>query len=817
MSFGGFDPEILADFLTESGELLEQLEGDLVDLESRSTDPELLNQVFRALHTIKGSASFLGLTNLVEIAHCSESALNAARAGNIVVGRPEMDLLLEAVDIIRSQMQVLNDGGEDLPKAPDQLVATLTAIGEGKGAPAATEDAPERGDRSPPHTQGGAPKPLVLGEGRDDLLDHLIDDVEATLQQCDEQIPLLDDDDGRSGAAMRLGDLAGELIRAIEFFEIEPMIRLSGLLRDACEGLGSADQDASEQLVPRVRALRHLLAQHELALRERIALETDTSVLAERIAALTAGETLAPEQRVEAGATGEALAALETCNSTDEQIAAAPDDLGIEALAAQAAAEQAAGAPPADQPPTPQPPAQAQAQVQAQVQAPANQAGPPAKGGKAAAPEQTIRVEVSRLEQLMNLVGELVLQKNRVGALSDDLQREQVDPDLAEHFEVTAGTLGRITTDIQVAVMRTRMQPLDKLFGKYPRLIRDLARKTGKKIDLVIEGGDTEVDKSILEELGDPLVHILRNSADHGIEMPEDRAAAGKDEKGTIRLRASHRGGHVAVEIIDDGKGRPRDIIERKAVERGLVGKEQAAAMSDEDIFRFIFEAGFSTAQAVSDLSGRGVGMDVVRTNVEKKLKGAIAISSTLGQGTTLTITIPLTIAIMPAMMVGVAGETYAVPLGTITEIVRPEGQQVSTIGESPVIRLRGTVLPLLSAQEVFDVAPSERGPEPFVVVLHVNDRAVGLTVSRVIGQQEIVITPLDGVEPTGPVSGATVRNDGGVSLIVDVGELLRRVKQRAALEQRQAEAADRQTDQSQSPQPTQSATTTDGALPRAA
>ncbi|MCA9300119.1 MAG: chemotaxis protein CheA, partial [Phycisphaerales bacterium] len=391
--------------------------------------------------------------------------------------------------------------------------------------------------------------------------------------------------------------------------------------------------------------------------------------------------------------------------------------------------------------------------------------------------EQTIRVEVGRLESLMNLVGELVLQKNRICALSRQVENmDGTDQDTREAFNSGAGNLDRVTADIQVAVMRTRMQPLDKIFGKYPRLIRDLATKTGKQIDLVIHGGDTEVDKSVIEELGDPLVHLMRNSADHGLEPASERVASGKGETGTIHLKASHEGSHVRIQIIDDGRGLPRQRIAAKAIERGLTTEAEVATLSDRDVHRFIFLPGFSTADQVSDLSGRGVGMDVVRTNIEK-LKGTIDVTSEEGVGTTFTITIPLTVAIMPAMMVGVADEIYAIPLGNILEIVRPDVHQLSTIGEHPVMRLRDSVLPLINACDVFDVAPESRVDAPFAVVMTWNEKTIGLMVSKLIGQQEIVIKPLDEMtmaDRKGPVSGATVRDDGGVSLIVDVAELIR-------------------------------------------
>ncbi len=392
---------------------------------------------------------------------------------------------------------------------------------------------------------------------------------------------------------------------------------------------------------------------------------------------------------------------------------------------------------------------------------------------QAAVVEQTIRVEVSRLETLMNLVGEMVLTKNQVLGFTRQLRGQQLPQELAETIGTVTGALDRLTGELQLGVMRTRMQPLGKLFGKYPRIIRDLARKTGKKVNLEIEGGETEVDKSVLENLGDPLVHMLRNSVDHGVESPEDRAAAGKPEEGLIRLTAEHQGGHVRVAIRDDGKGIDRDVIAKKAVEKGLATPEHLASLPDSEVFAYIFEPGFSTAAQVSDLSGRGVGMDVVKTNITK-LGGQVAIHSTKGKGTLFEILIPLTIAIMPAMVMQVGTSEYALPITCIEEIVRPEEASLSSVGDNPVLRLRERVLPLVDTHALLG---EPRGPENrvFVVVVSVGQQSAGLMVDRIVGQQEVVIKPLDdALSRTGPISGATIMEDGDVSLILDATRLVR-------------------------------------------
>ncbi|MEL6498706.1 MAG: chemotaxis protein CheA [Planctomycetota bacterium] len=754
MSLDAFDPEILQDFLTESGELLEELEGDLVTLESSPDDLELINQIFRALHTIKGSASFLGLKNLVDVAHAAETALNAARGGKINIDRAAMDLLLEAVDTVRLHMQQIA-AGEALSEPKDGIVSGLIGLCSDAptGAAAAEAGAAEAGNAAGTVTVTAAGRtvaPLELPDNKTDLIEFLLTDLDETLDQIDGQIAALHEEANRSTAADSLVDLGETLARSAEFFEFDQMAELAQLVNATGETVPSLEQPQLSCLLPRVGAIAALLREQAEGLAQSQVISCPVETLTERIQQLLDGvdptgdlvlaDDLAPlDVLMHDGAAG-----------SSQPPAAPPDTAGTDAPGAPAE--------PADAAPKPTPPT-------SKSDAPA-----------AAAPvEQTIRVEVGRLETLMNLVGELVLQKNRFAALSRQIEGfEQLEAEFREDVNVAAGNLDRVTGDIQVAVMRTRMQPLDKLFGKYPRLIRDLAKKTGKKINLVIEGGDTEVDKSVLEELGDPMVHLLRNSADHGLEMPEDRVAAGKDETGTIRIVAAHEGSHVSVRIIDDGKGMPRERIAAKAVEKGIATEQEVAQLSDKEVYRFILAAGFSTAAEVTDLSGRGVGMDVVRTNIEA-MKGTIDVDSTPGQGTEITIKIPLTIAIMPAMMVRVDDEIYAIPLSNLLEIVRPDDDRVSTINGRPVMRLRDSILPLLSAQELFGTEPEKRTEAPFAVVIQHNDRAFGLMVSDLIGQHEIVIKPLDEMfDRKGPISGATVRDDGGVSLIVDVAQLAR-------------------------------------------
>ncbi len=762
-----YDPEIVQEFLTECGELLDALETDLITLESDAS-PELLNQVFRALHTIKGSASFLALTEMVEIAHAAESALNAARNGDAPVDQELMDMLLRAVDMIKQQMIEIG-AGSALTRPDPALVAGLAAIGEGKAPADAPGTVPEPADGAAGGSGNEADDDgvLRLDGAKAVLLDDFVADLDEQFARLSVQVDRLLDDAERAGVADRVLELGEGLTATIDFFEFDSMLRLTRVLLESASAASRAEGFELDQAIPRMRALLELVGTQRAGLANGRLVEPECGALLERLRTLCE--------------TGRAEDAWRLPESADSQTVLRLDG----AIRDGTNSEEQQDAPGAS---TPEPDEAASSEA-AEVHAAARPVTPnsvsesdsaSSQGSRAPAIEKTLRVEVSRLESLMNLVGELVLEKNKIGELTRRVSKEHGVPhDLAGPLELAGTGLDRLTGEIQVAVTRTRMQPLDKLFGKYPRLIRDLSRKTGKNLKLEIEGGETEVDRQMIEELGDPIVHLLRNSVDHGIEMPEDRLAAGKNPEGTILLRASHRGNCAAIEIRDDGKGLSRDNIGRVAIERGLTTRGELDAMADTDVFRFIFAPGFSTASEVSDLSGRGVGMDVVRTNIER-LKGSIEVASTPGQGTRLLITIPLTVAIMPAMMVKLHGETYAIPLSNIIEIVRPNENELGTVLEERVLRLRGTVLPLIDGAERFDAVPGAGAigdgsdESELVVVLRAEDRTVGLLVSEVVGQQEIVIKPLDGLERTGPFSGATVRNDGGVSLIIDAAELIR-------------------------------------------
>lgn len=421
--------------------------------------------------------------------------------------------------------------------------------------------------------------------------------------------------------------------------------------------------------------------------------------------------------------------------------------------------------------------------------APAPKKAPPLKaaGDSAGAPakkssggvEQTIRVEVKRLDDLMNLIGELVLGKNRLIKIYDDVEERYEGEQFLEELNQVVSSISIVTTDLQIAVMKTRMLPIAKVFNKFPRMVRDLSRELGKSIDLEITGEETELDKSIVEEIGDPLVHIIRNSCDHGIEDPSVRATTTKPEKGLIELKAYNEGNHIVIEITDDGKGLDADTLRMKAMEKGLITEREADAMSDKEAFNLIFKPGFSMAKQVTNVSGRGVGMDVVRTNIEK-LNGIIDIDSEPGRGTIMKLKIPLTLAIIQSLLVGAQEEYYAVPLASVLETVRVPIENIYTIEGKNVLRLRDEVLSLVRLSDVFGVKQVfEGGDMTYVVVIGLAESKLGVIVDTLVGQEEIVIKSMgDYLQGIEGIAGATIRGDGRVTLIVDVAALMEMAKE---------------------------------------
>ncbi|WP_103642309.1 hybrid sensor histidine kinase/response regulator [Campylobacter concisus] len=627
--------EIMEDFLIEAFELIEQIDHDLVELESNPEDLELLNRIFRVAHTVKGSSSFLNFDVLTELTHHMEDVLNKARKGELKITPDIMDVVLESVDMMKGLLESIRDNGSDAAAGIDikNICVRLTQISEGE-APSAAAEAPE------PVKE---PEPATPAE-------------EAAPEVSDAELSKLSD-----------SEVEAEIERLLKVRKAEDQARR-----------------ASKGIAPK----------------------SPKEIAPATSAAPAPAARPAPSRE----------------RDTDKKV--------------------------------------------------------PAASSGAVAQEQTIRVEVKRLDHLMNLIGELVLGKNRLLKIYDDVEERYEGEKFLEELNQVVSSLSLVTTDIQLAVMKTRMLPIAKVFNKFPRMIRDLSRDLGKQIDLEISGEETELDKSIVEEIGDPLVHIIRNSCDHGIEDPETRKAMGKPEKGLVQLKAYNEGNHIVVEIVDDGKGLDADMLKSKSIEKGIITEREADAMSEKEAFGLIFKPGFSTAAKVTNVSGRGVGMDVVKTNIEK-LNGIIDIESEVGKGTVMKLKIPLTLAIIQSLLVGTQEEFYAIPLASVLETVRVPIDDIYTIDGKNVLRLRDEVLSLVRLSDVFGVEKVfDGGDHTYVVIIGVAEAKLGIIVDTLVGQEEIVIKSMgDYLQNIPGIAGATIRGDGRVTLIIDVGAMMEMAK----------------------------------------
>ena len=630
--------EIMEDFLVEAFELIEQIDHDLVELESNPEDLELLNRIFRVAHTVKGSSSFLNFDVLTKLTHHMEDVLNKARRDELKITPDIMDVVLESVDMMKGLLHGIRDNGNDTDVGIniEDICQRLTAISEG-GAPAPTAAAP---------TPAAAPEP----------------EPAQAVQAEPEPEPVSDEN---------LSNLSDSEVEA----EIERLLKV---------------------------------------------------------------------------------------RKAEDQARRAQKAAGGEATVAKPAA-------PAPVPTAAKPAAAPKKTEEKKV---------PAASGGGNADEQTIRVEVKRLDHLMNLIGELVLGKNRLLKIYADVEERYEGEKFLEELNQVVSSLSLVTTDIQLAVMKTRMLPIAKVFNKFPRMIRDLSRELNKQIDLEITGEETELDKSIVEQIGDPLVHMIRNSCDHGVEDGPTRLAAGKPEKGTIQLKAYNEGNHIVIEITDDGKGLDADMLKAKSIEKGIITEREADTMSDKEAFGLIFKPGFSTAAKVTNVSGRGVGMDVVKTNIEK-LNGIIDIESEIGKGTTMKLKIPLTLAIMQSLLVGAQEEFFAIPLASVLETVRVPIDDIYTIDGKNVLRLRDEVLSLVKLSDIFGVKQVfENSDQTYVVVIGVAESKLGIIVDNLVGQEEVVIKSMgDYLQNISGIAGATIRGDGRVTLIVDVGAMMTMAK----------------------------------------
>jgi two-component system chemotaxis sensor kinase CheA len=656
------DDEILQDFLVEAGEILEQLSEQLVDLEQRPDDLELLNAVFRGFHTVKGGAGFLGITSLVEACHRAEDVFNVLRQGQRRADAHLMDVVLQVLDVVNGMFAKVREGAEPEP-APRELIAALEALAK---PAAAQREAPK------------APEPVA--------------------------------------APARQAEAAGAAAQA----STEP-----------------APKKTARAAKPKSRGPQ---------------------------------ETTPAQPAPAAG--GDEI--------TDDEFEALLDHLhgkgrhgGVPGgpPPATPSPPPAVAAAPAATPPPATPPRREPERAPAAERPAGSDEDKKSAGGQTV--ETTVRVDTHRLDDIMNMVGELVLARNRLATLRAAVN----DEELAN----AVSNLDVVVSDLQLAVMKTRMQPIKKVFGRFPRVVRDLARSLNKEVDLELQGEETDLDKNLVEALADPLVHLVRNAVDHGIEPPADREAHGKPRRGRVVLAAAQEGDHIMLSISDDGRGMDPEVLRVKAVEKGMMDTEAAARLDDRECFNLIFHPGFSTKTEISDVSGRGVGMDVVKTRIAQ-MNGQVDVLSERGKGTRITIKLPLTLAILPTLMVVLGRQPFALPLASVVEIFNLDLTRTNVVDGQLTMRVRERALPLFYLRKwlVPGEEPDYRSGGGHVVVVSVGGARVGLVVDYLIGQEEVVIKPLGALlQGLQGMAGATITGDGKIALILDVPGLMRRYARR--------------------------------------
>ncbi|WP_210459338.1 chemotaxis protein CheA [Vibrio crassostreae] len=713
------DEDILQDFLVEAGEILELLSEQLVELENNPDDKDLLNAIFRGFHTVKGGAGFLALTELVDTCHGAENVFDILRNGQRSVTSGLMDTMLQALDTVNTQFQAVQDQ-EPLVPADQALLDELHRLCKPESADeVAPVEAPAPVIPEPVVT---APEPVVESSS---ISASSVDDISE-----DEFERLLDELHGKGGSPTApsaptpppapvapqpvadSGDITDD--------EFEKLL-------DELHGAGNSPTAASSTPPP------------------------PPAPPASPVSAMSEGDDLMTDEEFEklldqlhGSGNGPSIEELDAATK--------PAEVKSAAVAPQAAPKPAA---PVVVKEEPKPSAPAKTEVKA-----------PAKKQQA---EATVRVDTSTLDTIMNMVGELVLVRNRLVSLGLNSNDEEMSK--------AVSNLDVVTADLQGAVMKTRMQPIKKVFGRFPRVVRDLARSLKKDIVLEMRGEETDLDKNLVEALADPLIHLVRNSVDHGIEMPNDRVAAGKSQTGKVILSASQEGDHIELAIVDDGGGMDPDKLRAIAVKRGLMDEDAASRLSNKECFNLIFAPGFSSKEQISDISGRGVGMDVVKTAINT-LNGSIDIDSEMGQGTKITIKVPLTLAILPTLMVGVAGHPFALPLASVNEIFHLDLSRTNVVDGQLTIIVRDKSIPLFYLQNW--LAPKAgivelRKGHGHVVIVQLGSQRVGFVVDTLIGQEEVVIKPLDKLlQGTPGMAGATITSDGHIALILDVPDLLK-------------------------------------------
>lgn len=678
-------------FMAETDEQLQVLDDGLIRLEREGEDMELLQALFRAAHTLKGTSGMIGHKRMVNLTHSMETALDCLRKHTLPVTTALIDLCLEATDALRSLREEVITRTEcavGVDALTDRFSVLVLAGNPGQpGTPA--QPAPE--PVAKPVEKPAAPV--------------------STLPS------------GVHAYTVRVEISQNSIASAARAFQVMMELQSLGSITKM-----TPTQEEIETSIP----VHLLVAELETP-------KNDADIL-------KAFDTLSELDKVEILPAG------------SSELKAAPVPFAVPA--------------PVPPPPPPAPkPAVAEPQPTA---APKPTATP-------VSVEKTVRTSVERLDNLMNLVGELITDRNRLYQIRSTLEASIRNSEQVDVLSDTITHVGRITDQLQMEVMGIRMLPVSNTFSKFPRMVRDLSAKLNKKIDLVIEGENTELDRSVIEEINDPLIHLIRNSVDHGIESAEDRAKTGKPDRAVIKLTARHEQGRIILTVEDDGRGIDPEKVKASAVSKGMLTEADAASLSDDEAINLIFNSGFSTAKVVNDVSGRGVGLDIVRNNIQR-LNGTVMVETEKGKGTRFMVTLPLTLAIVPTLLVRVAHNTLAIPLVTVVETLRISTKEIQTVNSRPVIRLRDKVLPLLEMSETFGFISSKKDlGYRYVVVVGMGKQLMGLAVDRLLGQEEVVVKSLGSIigEVLG-IASAAILGDGSVILIVDVQDLFQITGQKA-------------------------------------
>ncbi len=734
------DDEILQDFLIEAGEILEHLSEQLVELENNPGDKQLLNAIFRGFHTVKGGAGFLQLEALVNVCHAAENIFDMLRNDKLALNAEVMDVILQALDAVNSMFRQVQGREEPAPASPaliDALhrIASGTAVPTAPIAQAATKPVTPPPPPPPPPPPSPAATSAVANESSSDAITD--DEFEALMD------------------ALHGGGAPGKTNQAASI-KPEP-VKPAAPVQSAAPASDEISEDEFEALLDQLQGQKQ--TQGSKAATDQTVKAASAPSQSVPAAASSAGDHISEDEF-------EAL--LDQLHGSGKAPAVA--------VAAPASAPVRAASPPAMSAPA------ASSPVSASVPSPAPVAHAP-EVSRAADPnahaahqvnadmmqETTVRVDTKRLDDIMNMVGELVLVRNRLVRLGISNADEEISKAVAN--------LDVVTADLQMAVMKTRMQPIKKVFGRFPRVVRDLARNLKKEVELELVGEETDLDKNLVEALADPLVHLVRNAVDHGVEAPAVRESHGKSRVGKIVLSAQQEGDHIVLSITDDGAGMDPDKLRAKAVEKGLMDEDTASRLSENEAFNLIFAPGFSTKDEISDVSGRGVGMDVVKTKIAQ-LNGTVDVRSVRGQGSVIAIKVPLTLAIMPTLMIMLGQQTFALPLVSVNEIFHMDVSKKNIVDGQDVIVVREKALPLFYLKRwlIADSWSSEPdGENAHVVIVTVGTKKVGFVVDQLIGQEEVVIKPLGAMlQGTPGIAGATITGDGRIAMILDVPSMLK-------------------------------------------